>query len=68
LFEELAERLKINLSGVVAAVASDEELAAARAAGAHPVHIAPGGNGAGEAFASLMQFSDALLTGHLAPR
>ena len=47
-----------------------EEVAAARAAGAQPVCIVPGDNGAGDlpAFGTLQQFSDALLTGHLALR
>jgi len=67
LLEEIAERLKINLSGVAVVAASDEEIAAARAAGALPVRV--GSNGAdGEApvFGNLAQFSDALLTGRFA--
>jgi D-glycero-D-manno-heptose 1,7-bisphosphate phosphatase len=68
LFEELAERLKINLSGVVVVVAGEEEIAAARAAGAQPVRIAPGAAVVSDVpvFDSLQQFSDALLTGRLA--
>ena len=68
LFEEIAERLKINLSGVAVVAAAGEEIVAARAAGAQPVRIAPGDNGAGDlpAFDTLQQFSDALLTGRLA--
>lgn len=69
LFEEIAERLKINLSGVAVVAAADEEIAAARAAGAQPVCITPGGNGGASdmpAFDTLQQFCDALLTGQLA--
>jgi D-glycero-D-manno-heptose 1,7-bisphosphate phosphatase len=67
LFEELAERLKINLSGVMMVASADEEIAAARAAGAQPVRIAPNGQMANglPAFDTLQQFSDALLTGRL---
>src|SRR4030067_3016505 len=43
LFEELAERLKINLSGVGMGAGAGQEIAAARAAGARPVRIAPNG-------------------------
>jgi len=67
LFEELAERLKINLSGVTAVASADEEIAAARTAGAQPVRIASSGyaeNGL-PAFDTLQHFSDALLTGRL---
>jgi D-glycero-D-manno-heptose 1,7-bisphosphate phosphatase len=68
LFEELAERLKINLSGVAVVAAADEEISAARTAGAQPVRIAPSGNDVIDmpVFDSLRQFSDALLTGRLA--
>lgn len=67
LFEELAERLKINLSGVVVVASSDEEIAAARTAGAQPVRIAASDHSANglPAFDTLQQFSDALLTGRL---
>jgi D-glycero-D-manno-heptose 1,7-bisphosphate phosphatase len=60
LFEEIAERLKINLSGVAVAVATDDEIAAARTAGGQPVRI---GAGAAPAFDGLMPFSDALVNG-----
>jgi len=39
LFEELAERLKINLSGVAVVATAEEEIEAARAAGAQPVAL-----------------------------
>lgn len=67
LFEELAERLKINLSGVIMAASTQDEIDAARAAGAQPVRIAPGElstNGL-PVFDSLQQFTDTLLTGRL---
>jgi D-glycero-D-manno-heptose 1,7-bisphosphate phosphatase len=68
LFEEIAERLKINLSGVAVVAATDEEISAATAAGAQPVRIASGGGGVPvtPAFDTLWNFSDALLTGRLA--
>ena len=68
LLEELAERLKINLSGVAVVAAADEEITAARTAGAQPVRIAPSGTDVSDMpiFDSLRQFSDALLTGQLA--
>lgn len=68
LFEELAERLKINLSGVLVVVASEDEITAARAAGARPVRIAAAGDEPDdtESFDGLQQFSEALLTGRLA--
>jgi len=58
LFEEIAERLKINLSGVAVVAATDEEISAAGAAGAQPVRIAAGGNGVTglPAFDSLPEF------------
>ena len=67
LFVELAERLKINLSGVAAVLASGGEQAAARAAGAQPVAIgAAGVTAAGTpVFANLQLFCDALITGRL---
>jgi len=67
LFEELAERLKINLSGVAVAANADEMIAAARAAGAQPVRIASSSHAANglPAFDTLKQFGDALLTGRL---
>jgi len=47
--------------------AGDEEIAAARAAGALPVRIgANGGEGDVPLFGNLAQFSDALLTGRFA--
>lgn len=67
LFEELAERLKINLSGVAVAVAGDDEATAARAAGAPSARIAAGGREDGvPVYASLTQFTEALLGGRLA--
>ncbi len=66
LFEELAERLKINLSGVVAVMATEAELAAARAAGAMPVRLAAGVSGDGvPTFADLPAFTEALLAGRI---
>lgn len=65
LFEEVAERLKINLSGVAVAVAAEPELAAARSAGAHPQHIGEPAAGVPVTFASLAQYSEALLAGRL---
>jgi D-glycero-D-manno-heptose 1,7-bisphosphate phosphatase len=66
LFEELADRLKINLSGVATMVASAEGRAAASAAGAQPVRLAAEASGTAPAFSSLAQFADALVTGRLA--
>jgi len=66
LFEEIAERLKINLASVPAVVATDDEGAAARAAGALPFRIGADEPGAPASFASLWQFCDALLTGRVA--
>lgn len=68
LFEELADRLKINLSGVAAMLASAEGRAAASAAGAQPVRLAAEASGTAPAFSSLAQFADALVTGRLALR
>jgi len=67
LFEEIAERLKINLSGTLAVVATEAELSAARAAGARAVRIADGTTGDGlPTFSTLSQFNKALLGGLLA--
>lgn len=66
LFEEIAERLKINLSGVAVAVAGAAEAAAAEAAGAQPLRIATGSEPGKTTFLSLAQFSEALLAGRLA--
>jgi len=64
LFEQIAERLKINLSGVAAVVASEDELAAARAAGARAILIDGTGNADGRtSFDSLQACSLALLGG-----
>ena len=68
LFEELADRLKINLSGVAAMLASAEGRAAASAAGAQPVRLAAEASGTAPSFSSLAQFADALVTGRLALR
>ena len=68
LFEQLAERLKINLSGVVAVMAGEDELTAARAAGALPVRIAPGVFADGvPTFSNLPAFTEALLAGRIVP-
>lgn len=64
LFEEIAERLKINLAGVAVAVAGAEEAKAALAAGAQPVRIGAAETGA-PTFAGLAAFADALLAGRL---
>jgi D-glycero-D-manno-heptose 1,7-bisphosphate phosphatase len=66
LFEEIAERLKINLASVPAVVATDDEAAAARAAGAQPLRIGLGEAGVPAPFASLALFCDALLAGRVA--
>jgi D-glycero-D-manno-heptose 1,7-bisphosphate phosphatase len=66
LFEEIAERLKINLSSVPAVVASDSEALAARATGAQPVRITPGETGGAGGFASLALFTEALFAGRVA--
>ncbi len=64
LFEEIAERLKINLSGTLVAVATEDELVAARAVGARAVRIADGVvDEVLSTFADLSQFSEALLGG-----
>ena len=65
LFEQVAERLKINLSGVAAVVATDDELAAARAAGARPMRIGAGNHDADgrTSFVSLQSCSTVLLGG-----
>jgi D-glycero-D-manno-heptose 1,7-bisphosphate phosphatase len=70
LFEELAERLKINLSGVMMVATSDEEITAAREAGAQPVRIEPNGKAVNglPTFENLQQFSDALVSGRLVLR
>jgi D-glycero-D-manno-heptose 1,7-bisphosphate phosphatase len=67
LFEEIAERLKINLTGVAVVVATDVEIEAARAAGAHPVRIGTTDDFMPEvtAFPGLPSFCDALLAGHI---
>ena len=64
LFEEIAERLKINLAGVAVAVAGPEEAKAAAAAGAQPVRIGAAEDGV-PAFAGLAPFADSLLVGRL---
>jgi D-glycero-D-manno-heptose 1,7-bisphosphate phosphatase len=68
LFEQIAERLKINLNGVLAAVATDAEVAAARDAVAVPVRIGgtPAGDDATPAYGTLPAFVDALLAGRVA--
>ncbi len=67
LFEQVAERLKINLSGVAAVVATDDELTAARSAGARPIRIGGGGADDGMSFANLQACSSALLGRPIAP-
>lgn len=66
LFEEIAERLKINLSSVPAVVATDDEVAAARVAGALPFRVGADEPGSPAAFANLAQFCEALFTGRVA--
>lgn len=64
LFEEIAERLKINLSGTLAVMATDAEITAARAAGARAVRIADDAkDDVLSTFASFSQFNEALLGG-----
>jgi D-glycero-D-manno-heptose 1,7-bisphosphate phosphatase len=77
LFEEIAERLKINLRGVYAVGDSERDILAAESAGARPVLVR---TGKGErtlkkmarrldripVFADLAAFADALLAGALA--
>jgi len=66
LFEEIAERLKINLSGAVAAVSYPEELKAAGAAGAQSFRIGTPGPEDQDTYASLAQFCEALFAGRIA--
>jgi D-glycero-D-manno-heptose 1,7-bisphosphate phosphatase len=68
LFEQIAERLKINLAGVAAVVTTDAELTAARDAGAQAIRIAAGGDGADgrTSFVSLQSCSAVLLGGRSA--
>lgn len=66
LFEQIAERLKINLSGVAAVVATEAEISAARAAGARPFRIDGAGGGDGKTvFPNLQSCSAALIAGRL---
>jgi len=66
LFEQIAERLKINLSGVAAVVATDHEAAAARAAGARVFRIDGAGGGDGKTqFPGLQSCSAALIGGKM---
>jgi len=63
LFEQVAERLKINLSGVAAVVATDDELAAARAAGARAIRIDEAGEVDGRTSFESLQACSAMLIG-----
>jgi len=66
LYEQLSERLKISLPSVYAACATEDETAAARAAGARPVLVGGAGTvapGLQPAFAGLGDFVDAMVTG-----
>lgn len=78
LFEEIAQRLKINLNGVYAVGDSERDLVAARAVGARPILVR---SGKGErtlkkaktidgvpVFGDLAGFTDALLSGGLPAR
>lgn len=66
LFEQVAERLKINLSGVAAVVATDDELAAARSAGALPIRVGVATDD-DMSFVNLQACSSALLGRTIAP-
>lgn len=70
LLEELAERLKINLSGVYVVGHDADDVATACAAGALPALVGarPAVDDAVPAFASLAAFSAALLDGALGKR
>ena len=77
LFEEVAERLKVNLSGVYAVGCSMDDVKAAQAASILPVLLrtsgdassAPGAAPAGVmVFDDLAAFADALLTGRMTNR
>lgn len=64
LIEDVADRLKINLSGVPVIGADADDLAAARAAGATPVLVGDPAPPAGvRAYPDLAAFADALLAG-----
>lgn len=65
IYEQISERLKINLAAVYAACASEDEAAAARLAGARPVIVGNTESAAHETqsrFTSLAGFVDALIT------
>ena len=72
LFEEVAERLKVNLSGVYAVGCSLDDVEAARAASILPVLLRAGDAPAAPAGAMVLDdlaaFTDALLTGRMVSR
>lgn len=63
LFEEIAERLKLNLAGASVVVAGEAEAVAARAAGARPLRLGAAPAPETVAWASLNAYVDDLLTG-----
>jgi D-glycero-D-manno-heptose 1,7-bisphosphate phosphatase len=73
LFEEIAERLKVNLSGVYTVGGFLDDIKAAQAASTRPVLLRSGGEVTADAaipagvpvFDDLSAFADALLTGQL---
>jgi D-glycero-D-manno-heptose 1,7-bisphosphate phosphatase len=67
LFEEIAERLKLNLAGASVVVASEAEATAARTAGARPLRLnaAPAAPSDAVVWNSLNAYVDDLLTGRI---
>lgn len=68
LYEEIAERLKINLSSVYAACATMDEVTAAKVAGAQPMLLGGSGllaPGLAVDFNDLGEFVDALISGRV---
>ncbi len=68
LYEQIAERLKTNLSSVYAVCATGDEVAAARSAGARAVLIGDAGKAGSEqlpVYASLADFVDASIAGKI---
>ncbi|MHB8454048.1 MAG: HAD-IIIA family hydrolase [Acidiferrobacterales bacterium] len=68
LYQQIAERLKTNLSSVYAACASRDEVAAVRSAGARPVLIGGASKDGAEklpVYANLADFVEASITGKI---
>ncbi len=67
LFEEIAERLKLNLAGASVVVASEAEATAARTAGARPLRLntAPAAASDAVVWSNLNAYVDDLLTGRI---